>query len=319
MKNIFLMKKDQFQRFDARQSLAYQQQFIKLPLIDLWMCQLKKELLLLQSSLIFKPHEFQYIPTYDIDIAYSYKGKGFIRNAGGLLLDFFKGNFSKVIERLKVIFNQQADPYDSYQFLDACHKHIVEKPIYFFLLGQGAKFDKNLNPEGKWMRNLIQEIGSKYHIGIHPSYASHNNEATLQSELKQIDTSKSRQHYIKFELPYTYQTLIRNGITDDYSMGYGTHNGFRASTSFGHNWFDLSKNESTQLRIHPFCFMECNSYFQQKNTVEEAYAEMLHFKKVIQAVKGTYISIWHNFSLGSELQWKGWKEMYLRFLKEINT
>jgi hypothetical protein len=175
-----------------------------------------------------------------------------------------------------------------------------------------------LNPAKKLMRNLISDVKSKYQIGIHPSYSSHANEAILKSEIERLNTTLSRQHYIKFELPTTFRALIKNGITDDYSMGYGTLNGFRASTSFAHDWFDLLKNEQTLLRLHPFCYMDCNSFFQQKSTPNEAYLEMTHYQHIIQQVGGVYISIWHNFSLGTDSLWKGWKEIYMKIFEELN-
>jgi hypothetical protein len=42
----------------------------------------------------------------------------------------------------------------------------------------------------------------------------------------------------------------------------------------------------------------------------------------VKKVDGRMISIWHNFSLGSDPLWKGWKEVYQAFLSkniEIKT
>jgi hypothetical protein len=69
----------------------------------------------------------------------------------------------------------------------------------------------------------------KYSIGIHPSWASGDNENLLGSEIETLESATgkkitaSRQHYIRFTLPHTFRRLIAAGITDDYSMGYGSH------------------------------------------------------------------------------------------------
>lgn len=76
--------------------------------------------------------------------------------------------------------------------------------------------------------------------------------------------TKSRQHFIKMDLPETYEQLLRNGITGDYSMGSGSINGFRASTASAFYWYNLKTETVTQLKIHPFCFMDANS-FMNKN------------------------------------------------------
>jgi hypothetical protein len=70
---------------------------------------------------------FSFIPTYDIDIAYSYKHKGVLRNIGG----FFK---SPSLERIKVLTGTLKDPFDCYEWLNNLHKQYHLEPIYFFLV-----------------------------------------------------------------------------------------------------------------------------------------------------------------------------------------
>jgi len=286
-------------------------------LIDLWIEALKKTMFLKNQSVQFKENKFQILPTYDIDIAYSFKGKGLGRNIAGTLKDLLKFDHKNVASRLKVLFSNKKDPYDSFLYLDEIHEQFSLNPIYFFLLSEGSKYDKNLNYDSSLMKKLISTIQSKYDIGIHPSWKSHDNINSLQKEVLLLkNVKKSRQHYIRFALPETFRNLLHLKITDDYSMGYGSINGFRASTSRSFNWFDVEKNEVSLLRLHPFCFMECNSFFEQKYTAEKASEELLHYVKVIKEVNGNLITIWHNFSLGTDPLWKGWKEKYIDFLNK---
>jgi hypothetical protein len=308
---------DSYFRFPHVQSIAFQNNFLNLPLIDLWIEALKKTMFLKNQSVQFKENKFQILPTYDIDIAYSFKGKGFGRNIAGTLKDILKFNFKNISLRLNVLFANYKDPYDSFDFLDEIHKQFSLKPIYFFLLSEGSQYDKNIDCDSTLMKELISTIQSKYEIGIHPSWKSHKRYEVLQKETLLLNkVTKSRQHYIRFALPETFRDLQNVGITDDYSMGYGSINGFRASTSRSFNWFDVEKNEVSLLRLHPFCFMECNSFFEQKYTAEKASEELLHYVKVIKEVNGNLITIWHNFSLGTDPLWKGWKEMYVDFLEK---
>jgi hypothetical protein len=308
---------DSYFRFPHVQSIAFQNNFLNLPLIDLWIEALKKRMFLKNQSVQFKENKFQILPTYDIDIAYSFKGKGFGRNIAGTLKDILKFNFKNISLRLNVLFANHKDPYDSFDFLDKIHEQFSLKPIYFFLLSEGSQYDKNIDCHSTLMKELISTIQSKYEIGIHPSWKSHERYEVLQKETLLLNkVTKSRQHYIRFALPETYRNLVNVRITDDYSMGYGSINGFRASTSRSFNWFDVEKNEVSHLRLHPFCFMECNSFFEQKYTAEKASEELLHYVKVIKEVNGNLITIWHNFSLGTDPLWKGWKEMYVDFLEK---
>ena len=310
---------DLYQRFPVNKSISYQHDFLHLPIVDLWALELKKVILLKNSSVLFPEKKMTFIPTYDIDIAYSYLGKGVLRNLGGSARDLLSGKTKLINERLNVLRLKQEDPFDSFSYLDTLHERFHLKPIYFFLLSQGGEFDKNISPSNPHMISLIKRIEGRYETGIHPSYQSNEDKEILKEEIGLLQSKKSRQHYIRFELPATYQNLIELGITEDYSMGYGSMNGFRAGTSYPHVWFDLEQNKSTDLLLFPFCYMECNSFFEQKYSAEEAYTEMIHYLEIVKLTRGHLIPIWHNFSLGSDPMWKGWKEVYERFLKKIES
>ena len=129
----------------------------------------------------------------------------------------------------------------------------------------------------------------------------------------------SRQHYIRFTLPQTFRRLIAAGITDDHSMGYGSINGFRASVASSFYWYDLKKEEQTVLLLHPFCFMEANSFFEQKYLPQRAYEEMMHYYNVVKAVNGTLITIWHNNFLGTYPMFRGWRDVYEEFVLQVSS
>jgi len=124
----------------------------------------------------------------------------------------------------------------------------------------------------------------------------------------------SRQHFIRFTLPQTYRQLIELGIDSDFSMGYGSINGFRASVASPFYWYDLEREEQTQLLLYPFCFMEANSFYEQKLSAQQALEELKHYLEVVRSVNGTLITIWHNSFLGTAQQFKGWREVYEKFI-----
>jgi hypothetical protein len=82
-------------------------------------------------------------------------------------------------------------------------------------------------------------------------------------------------------------------------------------------WYDLEKEERTSLLLYPFCFMEANSFFEQKQTPAQALQEMRHYYSVIKDVRGMMIMIWHNTFLGTAPLYKGWRNIYKQFVEEI--
>lgn len=302
---------DAFMRFPHTQSLAWKGGFLHRPLVDEWLMALRKAL----GPEVLHVPQFRFVPTYDIDIAYSYRGKGWWRNLGGLCSDLLRARTGRVRERLSVLTGKQMDPYDAYAWLDELHRRHNLDPLYFFLLGtKRTALDKSLPPEGKAMQTLIEELSARYRVGLHPSFRSHDNEEILREEMGFLPgVTRSRQHYIRFTLPETYRQLERIGILEDYSMGYGSINGFRASSSYPFPWYDLEEERVGALILHPFCYMECNSFFEQNLSSAEAAAEMNDLLHRVRAVGGQMITVWHNFSVGTEPMWAGWKEVYEDF------
>lgn len=308
---------DEFGRYPHTASLAFKAGFLQQPLINLWLNDFVRSLKNKFPELEPKLPVFNFTPTYDIDIAYSYKSKGLLRNLGG----FVK---SPSVKRFQVMLRLQKDPYDVYDYLNALHEKNKQHPIYFFLVATSlGRYDKNLSPYSHAMWHLMRQHAKKYTVGLHPSWKSFGKISVILKEKKIIESAakiivqNSRQHYIKFELPTTFNELIDAGITHDYSMGYGTTNGFRASIAHSFLWYDLKAEKRTNLRVHPFCFMDANSFFQQKQNVAEAFEELNRYAEICKNVNGHFISIFHNNILGDDEIFDGWKEMYSKFINQL--
>ena len=317
--------KDEYGRYAHTNSIAFKEHFLRLPLVNIWLQGLKDALKLKFPSLVFKRRNFKYLPSYDIDIAYSYAEKGFLRNMGGFVKAIQKNKWGLVKERWNVLRNRQKDPFDSYEWLDALHLYCKVKPIYFFLVAQILQgYDRNIPTSSKALQELITYLSYVYKIGVHPSWQSSVNTQNKilkeEKEWLEVIVEKeifhSRQHYIKFTLPEGFRRLIECGITRDYSMGYGSINGFRASVASSFYWFDLEKNEATTLLLFPFCFMDANAFYEQKLSPQKAYEELIYYYNTVKKLNGLLITIWHNNFLGTDKEFSGWKEIYELFMKE---
>jgi hypothetical protein len=210
--------------------------------------------------------------------------------------------------------------------MDDLHRPHQLQPRYFFLVPEKTgKYDRNILPAETAMQTLIQQHAKKYAIGIHPSWQSGDDPSLLQKEIQtlehisQLKITFSRQHFIRMNLPGTYRKLTEAGIKEDFSMGYGSINGFRASVTSPFYWYDLEKETITQLLLQPFCYMEANSFYEQKYTTQQALEEMRHYYKQVKAVNGTLITIWHNTFLGTDSRFSGWREIYRQMVEEITA
>jgi hypothetical protein len=316
--------KDNFGRYDHTQSLAFRNKFLNMPLVNIWLNDFIKLFLVKFPSLVIPVPVFRFMPTYDIDVAYAYLGRGFRRNVFGAARSLLKGRPDELFERIRVINRKKKDPYDVYEWLDALHLKYRLRPLYFFLFaGKQGGYDKNIDPLNEGFKELIRYLAVGYPIGVHPSWQSGDEPALLSAEKQNLEslTGKkiicSRQHYIRLSMPGTYRFLIDNDIESDFSMGYGTVNGFRASVSSPFSWYDLEAERATNLHIYPFCFMDANAFFEQKYTPAQAFEEIRYFHDAVKKVNGTMITIWHNTFLSDMPLYKGWKEVYEIFLNDV--
>ena len=318
-----LFQPDKYGRFPHQASLAFRENFLDFPIINYWLDDFKKSLGRKFPELIFRMKDFKFIPSYDIDIAYSYKLKGLKRNMGGFYRSLLKGQWAYLLDRWDVLFNKKQDPFDSYEWLDSLHLYCRTRAYYFFLVAEKQKgVDKNISPDKPEMKSLISYHAAGYTVGIHPSWQSGDKEAVLMDEVDKLTeiigspVKYSRQHYIRMSLPQTYRSLIKAGIDKDFSMGYGAANGFRASIASSFYWYDLQAEKKTGLMLFPFCFMDSTSFYENQLSPKSAFSELMDYYRKIKQINGLMITIWHNHFFGSDPMFAGWKEVYEVFLKD---
>jgi hypothetical protein len=317
-------KTDQYGRYRGSQSLNRQGGFLEKPMVNYYALQLKQIFGGKYPQLIFKQHKFEHLPTFDVDMAYSYLEKGFKRNLGGFVRSFILSDYKSIKERYRVLTGKQQDPFDTFEYIQKVCEENAADPFFSFLLGNPSQFDKNIAHTNPRFRKLIREISGKYKTGIHLSYASHttgNLPAEEIRRLEEITDSKifqNRFHYLKFHLPHSYQRLIKYGISEDYSMGYGPRPGFRAGISTPFYFFDLGTNQVTALKVFPFAFMDTTFTQYKRLPPEEALDKVKAIMKHVEKTGGLFISLWHNSSFTEDGEWKGWRNVFENVMSEAN-
>jgi hypothetical protein len=308
---------DEYGRYPHHASLAYKNNFLQWPLVDIW-CYLLASNIGKQVGLHYVP-EYKNTITYDVDMCYSYKHKPWWKNIGGACRDLMQGKIKQVLERGLVLIGNKQDPFDMHNTILDLHKKYNKEYLFFYLVSNNNKIYDKAQP--KALPEQLKSFGNKNNIGLHPSYNSMMEDRLLPDEKLYLEKiidytiNKSRQHYIRFAIPITLQKILNAGIEHEYSMGYGSINGFRAGTAHSHYFFDLSINKPTYLLLHPFCWMDANSLYEQGYTTEQAYEELFHYKKAIQQFGGNCISIWHNFIIGHNNK-NSWQQLWKNFVVE---
>lgn len=314
---------DLHNRFPPDESILCKTDSIEFPLVNIWVNKLKVELLSKFSKLKFQESKFSFVSTIDIDSTFKFKEKFFLRTLGGFTKDIINLNFSDVFERILTLLRIKKDSFDVFENLNLIHQKYSTDVIFFWLLGDFGKFDKNICWKNKLQKNIIKSISKNYKIGIHPSYKSNfdtNKIKIEKSRLEKIINSKveiSRQHFLMHRFPQTYQNLIIAGIKNDYTMGYTSRYGFRAGIASPFYFYDLYYECETDLKLFPFCSMDITPMFYFKLNVKQAIDKNLELLNKVKSVNGTFVSLWHNESISGTGRWQGgWAKVYEHLLKD---
>lgn len=308
-------------RFTAHNSVAHKLGILEKPIVNIWAQKIKSLLLQSYPELSFTKVNYHFIPTYDIDSAYAYTQKGLVRSLGGFALDIKNFDWNDIADRLKVLILRKKDPFDTFSWQIDIQRKYKLKPIYFILFGRYGRYNKNINTRNKNFRNLIKMLSDYGKIGIHPSYDMVDDESLLPTEKKNLENAlnksiyRSRQHFLRLNLPSSYRQLINNDITQDYTMGYAALPGFRAGICTPYNFYDIDFEAETNFMIYPFAVMDGTLRDYMKLTPADAIAKIASLVEEVKKVNGTFISLWHNESLSNKKRWTGWLKVYEKLVE----
>lgn len=314
--------RDQLDRFLPEHSLAFKHGFLEEPIIHIWASYLFEKInQSIQGANLKSITSYSIQASVDVDTVFYFKTKNIFQQIGGGIKDLLRFNYSEFITRLQVCFGLKPDPLEVIEKLKkiaAIHK---AEFLVFVLMGNNLHYDKSASVKNKEVRKQINLLSQYFNVGLHPSVKSHLNQTTVQAELNTLEeiiqkkVTFSRQHYLTLSLPETYTKLLNAGINNDYSMGYPQLLGFRSGLAVPYSFFDLLKNKTTSLIIHPFCAMDATSNFYLKQSTNEA---LQAFKKLSQKCEKHQVPfhvIFHFDVLSNFGLWQGWQNFMSDFLK----
>lgn len=310
--------RDEWGRFEAKQSIAYQQGFLQKPVVNIWALLIANLLDERYRSLSFPEGKYRFIPTVDIDSAWYFKSKGLVRNLGGFIRSLAKFDFSEFAERAGVLAGFRDDPFDTYSDQIAMIKKYQLKLTYFILFADYARNDKNLPVNNRRFQVLIKSLGDYAQVGIHSSYNSSFVLEKLRLELSRLsgvlnkEITRARQHFTRLNLPATYRNFINSGLRADYSMGYMHHPGFRAGICTPFPFYDLDLDHVTNLIVHPFSFAFTST---SNYTSDEKIIMLRDIIKSIKGVKGTLVLVWENTFLSRNSGGDDWLGSFEKVIK----
>jgi hypothetical protein len=267
--------RDLYNRFPATESLAFKQSFLDRPVVNEYIEELKSKLLELDNTLEFKKREYQLFLTHDIDHIYQWKSwKQVLKVALG---DIVKRKslalaLERVVEYYLIKRKKIKDPFDTFDWLMDKSEAIGVKSRFYFMSGGVTSFDNNYKIDEPKSLELIKKIKNRGHIiGIHPSYNAYNDFEQFKKEkelLEKVSEQKiveGREHYLRFEVPHTWQVWEDNGMKVDSTCGYADKEGFRCGTGDEFSVFNILTRKKLKLKERSLIYMDDNHHSYNQN------------------------------------------------------
>lgn len=292
---------DAFGRFPESASLSGKNGFTHLPVVHYWAKQLTEALQKVYPSFKAPETKAEALFTYDIDVAYAYRGRRFPIHCLSFAKDLLSGRFSNIIKKIKSGFGTFSDPSDTYDVLE---NNPLPTLLFFLMTAKRGTYDRNISPDSLALKALIKRFAAgKSGIGIHPSYLSSEKEDLILSEKKRLEiianqpVTISRQHFLRFRFPQTFKALEAAGIKHDYSLQYPEMPGFRAGLCVPFPFFNIPEEKETALMLHPGCIMETTFRDDLHLPAAQSLEWYLRLWQQVEIAGGQFISIWHNDTL----------------------
>jgi len=326
---IVVPDRDKHGRFPAHASLAYQEGFLERPIVDeyveiLWACMQR-----LWPGLRRKERSYQVHLSHDVDHPLSAANKPWVKVLRGIGGDLLKRKNLRLAYRrfmAKYSNDPDIDPFNTFDFImDMSEQHGLKSSFYFKAASTNDQFDENYALDSPWIQGLLQRIHERGHeIGLHTSYEAYRDPLQIRSEfgtflsvMEKLGIRQKkwggRQHYLRFEVPTTWQAWEDVGLDYDATVGFADHVGFRCGTCHEYPVFNLKTRRILRLREHPLIAMDTTLLNYMSLRPEQVIEKIERLSNICRRYGGTFSLLWHNTSLI-----QSWEtQLYLEILRVI--
>ncbi|MFV8281974.1 polysaccharide deacetylase family protein [Christiangramia marina] len=293
--------KDEFGRFPASESIAFQENFLHKPIVDIWAYKFQEILMERFPQLEHKKRAYHNSTIITSENTFVFKNKGFLRSFVGLLSDLVQFNIGKVIDRLQVWIRIKSDPNDTFEDLISIIREDKIETLFMFQLSDFSRHDRNISHNRIPHRAVIKSVADYSKVGLLMGYYAMEDIRILRKEKLRLEdivhssVEHAMNHQYNLRLPDQYNNLIELEINNDYSMGYPDKLGFRAGTSTSYLFYDINMEVTTPLKVHPYAF---NSNVVAKMTRNKLNEDLRRIILETKEVQGTLRSVFsnHDFS-----------------------
>lgn len=321
-------ERDEHGRLLSTMSVLGKQGLLTIPVLDEYSRLVTK---LLEQALPEQHFSHIYL-THDVDVLDQY------RHPRGLVGGILRGEGRAAWRALSGLEHDPA--YTFPWFIEQDKLVSGAESLYFIKATRGEGFDYpqyNLHGgDATQLLHLLDQADAT--LGLHTSYYCTENllyavaeKGKLEQALRDahIDIlgkqgdhgaiTYNRFHWLRTRGPEDFEALCDFGFTDDFSMGFADHVGFRLGTTRPARWINPDTLQLSDLTMHPLCIMDCtlsNSNYMNIQDESEAYYTCQQVIDKVRQHGGELTLLWHNSNLGPNTYHKQLYQDIIQYLHE---
>lgn len=325
-------KTEKFNRFSAESSLAYKEGFLERPVVNEYIELLWTWIYFLNPKIkrknLWVYHDFAVCLTHDVDDIQKNSLYKFIKktkNKHSLYSAFKTINLFDII---KSEINISSDPYWNFEEIMSIEERFGFTSSFYFMNGGISDKDNRYSIKNRHVKSLIKDIRDRGNeVGYHGSFCSFNKPYMIKCEkdgLDKIIGDKSigtRQHFLRFQVPYTWRYQKMAGLLYDTTLGYADKIGFRSGICMPYYPYDILNDKVIKIWEIPLIAMDGTfvSYLKVKKSqevVDILYKQISTLKKY----NGVGSILLHNSITHTvnKLKWKKTYNMIMNIISKEN-
>ena len=314
---------NKFSQFNYLESVAYSEEFLEIPLIDIWIEKFKS-ILENRMKLEFTKNSKNQKPSIIINSIYPFKytNKYPFESFTIWFKNLIKLNLWETIEHFFVFFNIKVDPWEIDNYLKKILLTSKTKVLFFFSFSSESYFKNETPKTNEYFKMYIKEISDNFEMGFLPSNKAQKNIKTFELEIlnfsklvhMKINNVMLQEGLKKMSLDYKNFHSLDNA--NDFSMGYVDAFGYRASTGSPFFFYDLSNETKTNLLVTPFV---AHHKLIDKTSLSEAIDKLQKFKEIGKKYYGSFSIILNNEIFENSFKNRKRRFHFISLVKNINN
>lgn len=212
----------------------------------------------------------------------------------------------------------QASPYINFHEIMELEKKYNAKSSFYFMTAERdpRRFRYNIEDIADEVKFIVD---NGWEVGLHGGYYSFHDIDAIKREKRRLENVLGREvigyrnHYLRFQIPDTWEILEKCGFKYDTTYGYTNMVGFRNGMCHPFRPYHLQNHQWMDLYELPLHVMESAMYdFTNPNEAWELIKQLL---EKVELNNGVITVLWHNnvFSCPFRDRWAAIYEKILQY------